>query len=73
MSTDLTDGPVPTVQGEDVTVDLTDGVKFNEATVVIADVEASNGVIHVIDGVLVPPSIADGLDAFVAPARPDHP
>jgi uncharacterized surface protein with fasciclin (FAS1) repeats len=66
MSTDLTDGPVPTVQGEDVTVDLSDGVKFNEATVVIADVEASNGVIHAIDGVLLPPTVAEGLDAFVA-------
>jgi len=58
MSTDLTDGPVATVQGEEITVDLTDGVALNETvTVVAADVEASNGVIHVIDGVLVPPSI----------------
>ena len=58
MSTDLTDGPVATVQGEEITVDLTDGVTLNESvTVVAADVEASNGVIHVIDGVLVPPSI----------------
>lgn len=58
MSTDLTDGPVATVQGEEITVDLTDGVALNESvTVVAADVEASNGVIHVIDGVLVPPSI----------------
>jgi uncharacterized surface protein with fasciclin (FAS1) repeats len=58
MSTDLTDGPVPTVQGEEITVDLTDGVTLNDSvSVVAADVEASNGVIHVIDGVLVPPSI----------------
>ncbi len=58
MSTDLTDGPVATVQGEDITVDLTDGVILNETvTVAAADVDASNGVIHVIDGVLVPPSI----------------
>jgi uncharacterized surface protein with fasciclin (FAS1) repeats len=58
MSTDLTDGPVPTLQGEDITVDLTDGVTLNETvTVTTADIEASNGVIHVIDGVLVPPSI----------------
>ena len=58
MSTDLTDGPVATVQGEEVTVDLTDGVVLNDGpTVVIADVPASNGVIHAIDGVLVPPSI----------------
>lgn len=58
MSTDLTDGPVPTLQGEEVTVDLTDGVVLNDSVnVAIADVEASNGVIHAIDGVLVPPSI----------------
>jgi uncharacterized surface protein with fasciclin (FAS1) repeats len=58
MSTDLTDGPVPTLQGEEITVDLTDGVTLNEdVAVAAADVEASNGVIHVIDGVLVPPSI----------------
>jgi len=58
FSTDLTDGPVETVQGEEVIVDLTDGVVLNETVnVVIADVPASNGVIHAIDGVLVPPSI----------------
>jgi uncharacterized surface protein with fasciclin (FAS1) repeats len=58
MSTDLTDGPVATLQGEDITVDLTDGVTLNDSVMVVtADVEASNGVIHVIDGVLVPPSI----------------
>ena len=58
MSTDLTDGPVPTLQGEEITVDLTDGVTLNDSVAVAAaDVEASNGVIHVIDGVLVPPSI----------------
>ena len=58
MSTDLTDGPVATVQGEEVTVDLTDGVVLNDGpTVIIADVPASNGVVHAIDGVLVPPSI----------------
>jgi uncharacterized surface protein with fasciclin (FAS1) repeats len=58
MSTDLTDGPVPTLQGEEITVDLSDGVTLNDSVnVVAADVAASNGVIHVIDGVLVPPSI----------------
>ena len=58
LSTDLTDGPVATVQGEEITVDLSDGVTLNETVAVAAaDVVASNGVIHVIDGVLVPPSI----------------
>jgi uncharacterized surface protein with fasciclin (FAS1) repeats len=64
MSTDLTDGPVPTLQGEEVTVDLTEGVVLNDTVnVVIADVPASNGVIHAIDGVLVPPSI--DVEAFL--------
>jgi uncharacterized surface protein with fasciclin (FAS1) repeats len=44
-----------TVQGQEVTVDIMDGkVMIDDATVVIADVEASNGVIHVIDGVILP-------------------
>jgi uncharacterized surface protein with fasciclin (FAS1) repeats len=57
MSSDLTAGDVPTLQGENVTVDLTDGAKFNDATVIQADVTASNGVVHAIDAVIVPPSI----------------
>jgi transforming growth factor-beta-induced protein len=64
LSTDLTDGAVATVQGEEVTVDLSDGVVLNgSANVVIADVPASNGVIHAIDGVIVPPSI--DVEAFL--------
>ncbi|MFT6141959.1 MAG: putative surface protein with fasciclin (FAS1) repeats [Psychromonas sp.] len=44
-----------TVQGQDVMVDTMGGkVMINDATVVIADVKASNGVIHVIDGVILP-------------------
>lgn len=39
-----------------VTVDGTDGVMVNSANVVSADIEASNGIIHVIDTVLLPPS-----------------
>ena len=65
MSTDLTAGPVPTLQGEDITVDLSDGVTLNDSVkVTTADIEASNGVIHVIDGVLVPPTI--DVAAFLA-------
>ncbi|MGI3170097.1 fasciclin domain-containing protein [Pseudooceanicola sp. C21-150M6] len=57
MSTDLSDGMMAaTVEGEDITVSLGDSVMVNEATVVMPDVEASNGVIHVIDGVLMPKS-----------------
>lgn len=55
MSTDLTDGMTATsVQGGDLTVDLSDGVKINDATVTTADIEASNGVIHVVDAVILP-------------------
>ena len=54
FSTDLTAGPVPTVNGADITVDLDDGVKINDVNVVTPDIKADNGVIHVIDGVLLP-------------------
>jgi uncharacterized surface protein with fasciclin (FAS1) repeats len=43
-----------TVQGGDIRIDTSYGVKINDAKVVKADVEASNGVIHVIDTVLLP-------------------
>jgi uncharacterized surface protein with fasciclin (FAS1) repeats len=45
---------VKTVQGQTVHIDGTKGVKVNNATVTTADIEASNGVIHVIDTVLLP-------------------
>ena len=43
-----------TVQGQSLSVDATDGVKIGNATVLATDVSASNGVIHVIDTVLLP-------------------
>ncbi len=45
---------VKTVQGTDVSVDAMKSVMVNGATVVIADVAASNGVIHAIDTVIMP-------------------
>jgi uncharacterized surface protein with fasciclin (FAS1) repeats len=46
-----------TLQGSDLTIATEEGtVKVNDASVVAADVEASNGVIHVIDTVLLPPA-----------------
>jgi uncharacterized surface protein with fasciclin (FAS1) repeats len=56
FSTDLEDGQViTTLLGQDVTVSISDaGVMINEAMVIIADLEAENGVVHVIDAVLVP-------------------
>ena len=46
---------VATVQGQSVHVDGRDGVKVNNANVVSADIMARNGVIHVIDKVILPP------------------
>lgn len=43
-----------TVEGGEVKIDASNGVKINDATVVAADVAASNGVIHAIDTVLMP-------------------
>jgi uncharacterized surface protein with fasciclin (FAS1) repeats len=55
MSTDLSDGlTATTVQGGDVTIGIGDGVTVNGANVVMADVEASNGVVHIIDAVILP-------------------
>ena len=55
MSGDLSDGmTAETVQGTEVTIGTEGGVTVNDANVVTADIEASNGVIHVIDGVIMP-------------------
>ena len=43
-----------TVQGQDINIDTESGVKVNNANVVKADIETSNGVIHVIDTVILP-------------------
>ena len=55
MSGDLSNGmTAATVQGGDVTIMTEGGVTVNGANVVSADIEASNGVIHVIDAVILP-------------------
>ncbi len=55
MSTDLSEGlKAKTVQGSEVTVTLEGGAKVDGATISKADIEASNGVIHVIDAVIMP-------------------
>lgn len=57
MAGDLKDGmKAPTVEGAEITIDLDNGPMVNDAKVVTADVPASNGVIHVIDKVIMPPN-----------------
>ena len=57
MSKDIENGTVTTVEGQDLVINKTDtGVTVNNANVVKADIKASNGVVHEIDNVLIPPS-----------------
>lgn len=60
-STDITAGDVETVEGNTVTLGTDGGVTVNDANVVTADIAASNGVIHVIDAVILPADIAESL------------
>jgi len=56
MSTDLSEGLMAaTVNGAEVTITLDGGAKVNGAVISTADIAASNGVIHVIDSVILPP------------------
>jgi transforming growth factor-beta-induced protein len=54
---DMGTATVTTLQGSDITITVSDmGVMVNQANVIMTDVEAANGVIHVIDAVILPPS-----------------
>jgi uncharacterized surface protein with fasciclin (FAS1) repeats len=66
LSTDLSDGQiVTTLQGQTVTIDITGGNVFvNNAQVIVADLLAENGVVHVIDAVLLP-NLVEPLPATV--------
>ncbi|MSQ44291.1 MAG: fasciclin domain-containing protein [Chloroflexi bacterium] len=44
----------PTLQGQDVRISTIGGIRINDAMVVTPDIEASNGIIHIIDTVLIP-------------------
>jgi len=77
MAGDLTGAmamPVATVNGAEISITEDAGaVIVNEATVVVADIEASNGVIHVIDQVLLPPADEPGDLVDVAVSAGDFP
>ena len=57
MAANIMAGDVTTVETSTVTISTENGVKVGSATVTSPDVAASNGVIHVIDAVLVPPTV----------------
>jgi transforming growth factor-beta-induced protein len=68
-STQLTAGNVNTVANENIAVTLTGGLKLNgTVNVTTPDVPASNGVVHIVDAVLVNPSIVPIVGTVVAPA-----
>jgi transforming growth factor-beta-induced protein len=54
MSTDLSNTSVATLNGQKIKIDLSNGVKINESNVTTADISGTNGVVHVIDRVLLP-------------------
>lgn len=54
MSTDLSNTSVATLNGEKIKIDVSNGVKINDSHVTAADISGKNGVVHVIDKVLIP-------------------
>ncbi len=62
-------GDVETANTEDISVTTSGGVKLNgTVNVTTADVTTTNGVVHIVDAVLVPPSITPIVGTIVAPA-----
>lgn len=69
FSSQLTTGDVATANTESISVTTSGGIKLNGATSVLtADVRSSNGVVHIIDKVLVPASISKFVNTVVEPA-----
>ena len=56
LSTDLEEGDLETLNGKSITIEIGESVTINDEAVVIAvDIQGTNGVVHVIDMVLLPP------------------
>ena len=64
-SSQLINGQVVTLSGEELTVNTTNGVKIENTTVTTADILASNGVVHIVDKVLLPPTVSGISDKKV--------
>lgn len=68
-SKSISDGEVATLQGSNIMISTMDGIKINNASVIMPyDVTASNGVIHTVDQVLVPESVAQFVNTILEPA-----
>ena len=67
-SSTITAGLLPMVNGEDATVTTSGGVFIDNAQVIAPDGIGTNGVVHVIDAVIVPPSMLPIVGTIVAPA-----
>ena len=74
LSTDLSDGQtITTVNGADVTVSITDDtVMINDAIVIVPNLVADNGVVHVIDAVLTVPDPTPSTVVDIIVNSPDH-
>ncbi len=68
MAADIKAGEVASVEGSPLTITTDGGVKVNGVNVTSTDVAATNGVIHVLDGVLVPPTV--DINALLGAAAP---
>ncbi|MTI30745.1 fasciclin domain-containing protein [Xanthovirga aplysinae] len=69
LSTEVSPGAVTTLEGSDINLDNTEGITVNNVKVITPfDLEASNGVIHTLEEVLVPSSIAQFVNTVLEPA-----